>query len=58
MKTIQDQTNNYVINQKFKSNAFDASIHLTYFSQYFSWYIVITDLDLLAFQYQNDTMLV
>ena len=41
MKTIQDQTNNYVINQKFKSNAFDD---------------LMTDLDLLAFQYQNDTM--
>ena len=39
IKTIQDQRNNYVTNQKFKSKAFDVSIHLNYFSLIFlSWY--------------------
>ena len=43
IKTIQDQTNNYVTNQKFKSKAFDVSIHLNYFSLYrYNWFRFIS----------------
>ena len=39
IKTIQDQTNNYVTNQKFKSKAFNVSIYLNYFSLYrYNWF--------------------